>query len=90
VHGFTQRYGIDYTKTFSPISKFDSIRTFLSIVAVENYNLIQFDVRIAFLHGILDEELYMIQPPYFENPDFPTHVYNLKKSLYGLRQASHV
>jgi hypothetical protein len=88
--GFTQQYGIDYTETFSPVAKFDSIRTFLSIVAVENYDLTQFDVRITFLHGTLDEDLYMLQPPYFEDLNLPTHVCHLKKSLYGLRQASCV
>jgi muramidase (phage lysozyme) len=88
--GFTQRYGIDYTETFSPVAKFDVIRTFLSLVAIKNYDLTQFDVCTAFLHGTLDEDLYMIQPPYFEDSTQPTHVCHLKKSLYGLRQASRV
>jgi hypothetical protein len=88
--GFTQRYGIDSTETFSPVAKFDSIRTFLSIAAVEDLDLTQFDVRTAFLHGQLDEEIYMIQPPYFEDVTRPHHVCRLRKSLYGLRQASRV
>jgi hypothetical protein len=67
------------------VAKFDSIRTLLSIVAVENLNLTQFDVQIAFLHGILDEELYMVQPPYFEDIANPTHVCHLRKSIYNLR-----
>jgi hypothetical protein len=88
--GFTQRYGIDYTETFSPVAKFDSIQTLLSIVAVEDLDLTQFDVRTAFLHGTLDEELYMIQPPYFEDATYPRHVCRLQKSIYGLRQASRI
>lgn len=69
--GFTQRYGIDFTETFSPVAKFDSIRTLLSIVAVDDLDMVQFDVRTAFLHGKIDEELYMIQPPYFEDKQHP-------------------
>jgi hypothetical protein len=88
--GFTQRYGIDYTETFSPVAKFDSIKTLLSIVAVEDLALTQFDVKIAFLHGLLDEEIYMVQPPYFEDATRPNHVYRLRKSIYRLRQASRV
>jgi hypothetical protein len=88
--GFTQRYGIDFVDTFSLVAKFDSIRTLLSIVVVEDYEMTQFDVRIAFLHGILDEKLYMIQPSYFEDKSYPNHVCQLQKSIYGLRQASRI
>jgi hypothetical protein len=88
--GFTQRYGIDYTETFSLVAKFGSIQTLLSIVAVEDLDLTQFNVRTTFLHGMLDKEIYMNQPPYFEDPAHPKYVCRLLKSLYGLRQASRI
>lgn len=88
--GFTQRYGINFTETFSPVAKFDSIRTLLSIVAVDDLEMVQFDVRTGFLHGKIDEELYMIQPPHFKDKNHPQRVCRLKKSIYGLRQASRV
>lgn len=86
--GFTQRYGIDFTETFSPVAKFDSIQTLPSLVAVNDLHMVQFDVCTAFLHGEIDEELYMTQPPHFE--DTSAQVCRLKKSIYGLRQASRV
>jgi hypothetical protein len=62
----------------------------MPLVAMENLDLTQFNVRTAFLHGILEEELYMIQPPYFEDAMQPNHVCRLQKSIYGLCQASRV
>jgi hypothetical protein len=88
--GFIQRYDIDYTKTFSPVAKFDSILTLLSIVVVEDLDLTQSDFRTAFLHGTLDEELYMIQPSYFEDAVHPNYICRLQKSIYDLHQASRV
>ena len=60
--GFQQKEGIDYTKIFSPVFKFSTIRTILSIVAVENLHLEQQDVETSFLHGDLDKDIYMCQP----------------------------
>ena len=64
--GFAQKKGIDFDEIFSPIVKMTSIRTVLSIVATEDFHLEQLDVKIAFLHGDLDEEIYMAQPQGFE------------------------
>eukprot|EP01018_Ginkgo_biloba_P004765 Gb_08791 [translate_table: standard] len=62
VKGFTQKKGIDFEEIFSPVVKMTSIRTILSLVVVEDMHLEQLDVKIAFLHGDLEEEIYMQQP----------------------------
>ena len=81
---FKQTAGVDYHETFSPVNKFDSIRTILSITASNKMHLQQFDVKIAFLHGELDEVIYMQQP----KEDGTDRVCKLNRSLYGLKQTS--
>ncbi|UYV68055.1 hypothetical protein LAZ67_5002921 [Cordylochernes scorpioides] len=71
--GYSQKPGLDYGETFSPVVKFDSIRTILSLCALLDMEMIQLDVKSAFLNGDLEEELYMEQPQGYENPDFPNH-----------------
>lgn len=84
--GFTQEYGINYYETFSPVVRFTSIRTILAIAAQKRMNIRQFDVKTAFLNGDLNETVYMEQPIGFS--DGTNRVCRLKKSLYGLKQAS--
>ncbi|KAI3765987.1 hypothetical protein L2E82_16034 [Cichorium intybus] len=85
--GFTQIPGIDYSHTFSPVIKASTVRTVLSLSILHKWRLHQLDVKNAFLHGHLNETVYMEQPPGFIDPQFPNHVCQLSKALYGLKQA---
>ncbi|WVZ16376.1 hypothetical protein V8G54_009358 [Vigna mungo] len=87
VKGFQQKEGVDYTEIFAPVVKLNTIRSVLSIVASEGLYLEQLDVKTAFLHGDLDEEIYMHQPEGFLEERKRNMVCRLKKSLYGLKQA---
>eukprot|EP00253_Pinus_taeda_P005612 PITA_05612 len=84
--GFSHVEGIDYTETFSPVAKMNSIRLVLSLAASLKWEVHQMDVKSAFLHGDLHEEIYMEQPIGFIQTD-SSLVCRLKKSLYGLKQA---
>ena len=86
--GFTQKEGIDYTETFSPVSKKDSLRIILALVAHLDLELQQMDVKTTFLNGDLEEEVYMKQPEGFSSREGEHLVCKLKKSIYGLKQAS--
>ena len=86
--GFTQRPGIDFHETFSPVVKYESLRALLSIAAVSDLEMLQLDVKTAFLNGDLEEELYMAQPEGFISRGHEEKVCKLKRSLYGLKQAS--
>ena len=86
--GYSQIPGIDFNDVFSPVVKLSSIRTLFSIVAREDYELEQLDVKTAFLHGDLEEDIYMEQPEGFVAPGKEQLVCKLKKSLYGLKQSS--
>lgn len=84
--GFNQQHGIDYEETFSPVVRYDSIRTLFAIAAAKKLKMRQFDVKTAFLYGDLQENVYMKQPIGFS--DGTNKVCKLRKSLYGLKQSS--
>jgi len=87
LRGFTQRPGIDFDETFSPVVKPATVRTVLSLALSRGWAVHQLDVKNAFLHGTLSETVYCAQPAGFEDPVHPDYVCRLNKSLYGLKQA---
>jgi histone deacetylase 1/2 len=85
--GFKQRYGLDYENTFCPVVKPTTIRLLLSMALTHGWHLRQLDIQNAFLHGVLEEEVFMRQPPGFEDGSQPHYLCRLDKALYGLKQA---
>jgi hypothetical protein len=85
--GFTQQHGLDYGETFSPVVKPATVRLVLSLAVSRGWVLRQVDVSNAFLHGYLQEDVYMQQPPGFEDARFPSHVCKVQCALYGLKQS---
>lgn len=83
--GFSQRAGIDYTDVYAPVVRYESVRILMAVTAANKLHLRQFDVKTAFLHGDLDEEIYMDQPAGFD--DGSGRVCRLLKGIYGLKQA---
>ncbi|GJW13965.1 putative ribonuclease H-like domain-containing protein [Tanacetum coccineum] len=85
--GYTQEEGIDYDEVFAPVARIETIRLFLAYASFKDFLVYQMDVKSAFLYGKIEEEVYVCQPPGFEDPDFPDRVYKVEKALYGLHQA---
>ncbi|GJU28250.1 retrovirus-related pol polyprotein from transposon TNT 1-94 [Tanacetum coccineum] len=85
--GYTQEEGIDYDEVFAPVARIEAIRLFLAYASFMGFIVYQMDVKSAFLYGTIEEEVYVCQPPSFEDPQFPDKVYKVEKALYGLHQA---
>ncbi|GKD13535.1 putative ribonuclease H-like domain-containing protein, partial [Tanacetum coccineum] len=85
--GHTQEEGIDYDEVFAPVARIEAIRIFLAYASYMSFMVYQMDVKSAFLYGQIEEEVYVCQPPGFEDPDHPNKVYKVVKALYGLHQA---
>jgi transposase InsO family protein len=84
--GYSQKYGIDYNEVFAPVARWETIRSVLACAASNNWFVYQLDVKSAFLHGELSEDIYVEQPLGYHKGD-SRKVYKLKKALYGLKQA---
>ncbi|KAL0348980.1 UNVERIFIED_CONTAM: Retrovirus-related Pol polyprotein from transposon RE2 [Sesamum angustifolium] len=85
--GYSQLPGIDYTETFAPVARLDTIRALIAIAANKKWKIYQMDVKSAFLNGCIDEEIYVEQPQGFIAKGSEEKVLRLKKALYGLKQA---
>lgn len=85
--GYAQRHGVDYTEVFAPVARFDTIRMILAMAAQSSWEVFQLDVKSAFLHGELKEEVFVQQPEGFTKKGEEEKVYRLRKALYGLKQA---
>lgn len=86
-NGNQQHEGIDFQETFNPAVKQPTVRVVLSLAVTNAWPIKQLDVTNAFLHGVIDETVYMKQPLGYKNPTHPNFVCKLSKALYGLRQA---
>nr|GFA17139.1 copia protein [Tanacetum cinerariifolium] len=87
VRGYRQEEGIDFKESFASVARMEAIRIFLAYAAHKSFTMFQMDVKTAFLHGSLKEDIYVCQHEGFIDADHPSHVYKLKKALYGLKQA---
>nr|GEW68674.1 putative ribonuclease H-like domain-containing protein [Tanacetum cinerariifolium] len=79
--------GIDYEEVFAPVARIEAIRLFLAYASFMGFMVYQMDVKSTFLYETIEEEVYVCQPPGFEDPDYPNKVYKVVKTLYGLHQA---
>nr|GEU83642.1 hypothetical protein [Tanacetum cinerariifolium] len=84
--GHTHEEGIDYEEVFPPVTRIEAIRFFLAYASFMGFMVYQMDVKSAFLYETIEEEVYVCQPPRFEDPDYPDKVYKVVKALYGLQQ----
>ncbi|GKB02964.1 putative ribonuclease H-like domain-containing protein [Tanacetum coccineum] len=85
--GHTQKEGINDDEVFAPVVRIEAIRLFLAYALFKDFVVYQMDVKSAFIYGKIEEEVYVCQPPGFEDPDFPDRVYKVENALYGLYQA---
>jgi hypothetical protein len=85
--GYIQVEGLDFRETYAPIVRLEAIRILLAYAYAHNIKLYQMDVNSAFLNGYINKEVYVEQPPGFEDYKKPNHVYKLKKTMYDLKQA---
>nr|GEW62577.1 hypothetical protein [Tanacetum cinerariifolium] len=87
VRGYRQEEGIDFEESFALVARIEAIRIFLAYAAHKSFSVYQMDVKTVFLHGSLKEDVYVCQPEGFIDADHSSHVYKLKKALYGLKRA---
>jgi hypothetical protein len=83
--GYSQVEGLDFDETYAPVARLVSIRILLAYATYHGFKLYQMDVKSAFLNGPIKEEVYVEQPPGFEDSEYPNQVYKLSKALYGLK-----
>jgi len=87
VKGYNQAEGIDYHKTFTSVAKLEAVRFLLVFACMSGFKLFQMNMKNAFRNGVVNGEIYVSQPPGFQDHKHPDNVYKIKKALYGLKQA---
>ena len=85
--GYSQKHGTDYTEVFAPVARLDTVRMIIALAAQKSWKIFQLDVKSAFLHCELSEDVYIEQPKGYEKRGSEHLVYKLHKALYGLKQA---
>jgi hypothetical protein len=85
--GYSQVEGLDFDETYTPVARLESIHILLAYATYHDFKLYQMDVKSAFLNGPIKEEVYVEQPPGFEDSEYPSQIYKLSKALYRLNQA---
>jgi hypothetical protein len=85
--GCSQVQGLGFGETFAPVARLELVRILLEYATYHGFKLFQMDVKSSYLNGPIREEVYVEQPPSFEDYEYPSHVYKLPKALYGLKQA---
>lgn len=85
--GYAQQYGVDYTEVFAPVARLDTIRMIIALAAQQSWSIFQLDIKSAFLHGELSEEVFVQQPQGYEKRGEEHKVYKLRKAYYSLKQA---
>jgi hypothetical protein len=88
--GFSQVEGLDFGETFVTVAHLEAIKILLAFASSKRFKLYQMNMKNAFLYGVIHEEVYVSQPPGFENPKYPNRVYKFSKALYRLKQAPQV
>ena len=83
--GYSQEEGVDYDESFAPVARLEAIRLLMAFACFKGFKLYQMDVKSAFLNGFIQEDIYVKQPPGFENHKYEDHVFKLSKALYGLK-----
>nr|GEY04483.1 retrovirus-related Pol polyprotein from transposon TNT 1-94 [Tanacetum cinerariifolium] len=83
--GYKQEEGIDFEESFAPVTRLEAVRMSVAFASHKNITIFSMDVKTAFLNGLLKEDVYVSQPNGVVIPDFPDHVYRLKKALYNLK-----
>ena len=83
--GYTQEFGVDFEESYATVARMEVIRILIAYTCHRRIKLFQMDVKSAFLNGLIKEEVYVEQPPGFEDAKFSDHVFKLHKALYGLK-----
>ena len=84
---YSQKEGIDCEETFTPVARYSSIQTIISLAAEMGWRVHQMDVKTAFVNGVIEEEVFIKQPDWFEVENRESHVCRLQRALYGLKEA---